>query len=308
MFGTTARHATEKTRIAPASSWLPLALATSCSASAVACLLTLAVPVSGSRYLHIRKTGLLISQYAEMHDGTLPLAMGQNADTGQFRWSFWIDTPENWRPDRPSHVIAANRSAYPNSLRPYGPVDQWLANTGDRRKRLNTTAYESPSVQWTTNSLVMNGLLHQLPIAEVAIPQKSPLVWPGFGKTAVEGFSISNPTLWCTAAGLCRFHPNQSPVAGGPTDYGDVFWGLWIGREAFAFAHPGLPILSVDNTLYYVPGSGHRSPALLHPSGKTQPFDAWDEHGNPISMAQCRSSLNAPHYACFFRPDNDFED
>lgn len=261
-----------------------------------------------------KQTGTGILLYTADNDDSFPLAFGTDGATGQARWNFWHRVPAGWQANG-IHNVEPRRSEdaqmWAASTIPYLKSLEIASQTGVSKYRL-ATDYTLATTATASVGMSMNGMLHGWGVTAVNQPSKLPLLWAGMFKQNMDGFAITSPQLWCTAAGPCRFNPSGSPVAGGPTDYGYVWWGFANGFTTWVYGR-GMHFVATDTSAKF-----RNINAPEWSTAKVMTNDhAWSAFkdgqggaGVPYWMTDCVQPGGTKNgtifYPGFFRPDSEF--
>lgn len=163
-------------------------------------------------------------------------------------------------------------------------------------------------------SLNFNGLLNSYSQTSVTSVSNNPLVWTGFGKVAIEGVNMANPTLQCPAGPeACQFNAGGLPSS---TATGGSSW-FWTTNTSYASPDrasawlygKSLVIARTDSSAKIVRVGGVTDGVTWNagPPNYTQdPFVVYRADGAPLSILNCLSSGSTTSYACYFRPDAEY--
>lgn len=253
-----------------------------------------------------KKMAMAMLAYSDLNNGTLPLAFAPNTTTGGWRWNAYTPIPANWRSDQDAVRHSENAVAWANSIRP-----QVIGNPNAlevatyRTLEFVGAPYSSPNVPYDKSNMVMNGMLHQYPVASVAKPERLPLLWQGSGDVNLAGFAMANPTLQCPNPGPCVFNPT------GPSQPGGQNTGAWLwptGRvngntytPTAIVTHHGITTMTVDGSLVHrlIGGDENDTQSIY------DPFAEYTSTWRPNTMRFCIGQ-GSFSYPCVFRPDNLF--
>lgn len=231
------------------------------------------------------------------------------------RWNTVHPTPHNWKTLdgwADPQVMAENAGYWANALQPYTKSWALQDSTGFTKFRSGTTddpdfANPNKPAQPASNNMTFNGLMHTLSTTEMASPSVAVLFWQGYGKSAHDGRTISNPALRCSGPGDasgCRFNPSDFPMAGvtGSTFGSAWFWPGPAGTSAWCYGR-GFNASRSDTSAKF-----QNATASTSYSPASGPFAAMAANGAPQSMWGCRpagSAASVPYYGCIFRPDRE---
>lgn len=241
---------------------------------------------SGENALRLLELGRAIKLYANDYDGLMPLAQVHTGKT--WTWNRLHDLPETRTVGESPHF-----SYWANALRPYGDVRWALAIDGATSERMGTTEPVSDlRGGWT-----YNGLLHAFAANQVAVPDRLPLLWMGYGKINFEAKSGANPVLSCMMpVPECAFSekgPQGMPGMGG---------ALMVMRHEPNLDDEGAPFLSVDLVLTHLVLGGNVDEEGKVRHRNSDPYAQYSG-GKPMTYWTCGESAR---YPCFFSPSNDF--
>lgn len=259
-----------------------------------------------------KQQGTSMILYTTDSDDICPFAIPPNSANGTWRFSAYNLAPQDAftgiNPDFQLH--------WGNSIFPYSKNADILEGPGMKKVDALTeipTLVKVAGKRGFTNSLNMNGNLHNYPLSSVERPSKLAMFWNGQGKFNFVGITDSIPVPNCsgTVGGPCVFTPGSAPMAGASTAYaGDIWWaygapaaaqsGQYIWGRAFVQVNTDS---SVKVTKIIGPtGTGFTNQVY------NQPFRSINGNaGIPVSRWVCGSAL-ANAYWCYFRPDANFEE
>ncbi len=269
-----------------------------------------------------KQWSLAFLQYAQDFDETWPLGQSFRGPAGSETWrsASVIPVPNDWRGDLVPGYLAGNAAVWSSSLYTYiksygvytcpSGVELPFAGGG-----LNTEYAAAATAGKTliNASYTYNGLLHQLPVADVRQPADCPLLWEGNGQGAGKGYTISNPTLDCranTSRTDCVYKPyipapGKSGTCGGPGGDTDTTGGnsIMFNKNYTGWVHSkGTNWVYADGHAKWRRVGAQLAPADTNPL--VDPETQYDAKGfstsywaAPVNGGQCHASL--------FRPDWD---
>lgn len=265
---------------------------------------------------NVKQFGTAYNMYAADYDDLLPIAQSYRTN-GTYRWATIHPFPWNW--PAASHsggwgsdsVKASNAAHSHNAVFPYIKSYDLYNNTGFTTSTVDTAAdIANRMAELRSINLVFNGLLDSYSLTAVAQPSRLTMVWQGYGKGALNGRSMSNPTLRCdnAAGGPCRFNPGGLPQAGASSTYA-WFWPGPANTSAFVFSN-GMNYAHTDSSAKFrkvgnVTGSVNDG-AEPNRDYNNSPFAHILTGGRPETMWGCDVNDNGFFYPCFFRPDSEF--
>jgi prepilin-type N-terminal cleavage/methylation domain-containing protein len=262
-----------------------------------------------------KQTGTSMIIYLADYDDLFPIGYAAQNDGLLRAWPIYAAT------DYPENVRGAPSPAQFNI--------QWANSTHPYRKSLELPTVSGAAtepVAWGALAvnkpakigLHFNGLLSTYSATAVDLPSTVPLVWPGSGKTNVDGLAHVDPMLVCGTApagqraGMsCQFNPGGLPSAFATGIQGGVLVRfLNAGGPPTHHVHTGgTVIVRTDTSAKFLKiGQGTTTAANGNPFG-----DPWAQYtatpGVPVgSYYECRSSsapasATNPNYPCFFAPN-----
>ncbi len=158
----------------------------------------------------IRSVTTAFTMYLQDYDEVMPLAFGRARD-GAWLYQYSHPVPYDWRASQAAWREAF-ASIWANALIPYlrRPHEALHCPTAIARKISGISDYANPLRRPLKVSYTYNGLLHQLPMAQVERLEAVPDFWEGLGRSYLVGFAISNPRLNCSdSARPCRYVPRS---------------------------------------------------------------------------------------------------
>ncbi len=158
----------------------------------------------------IRSVATAFLMYLQDYDEIMPLAFGRD-QFGTWLYQYSHPVPHDWRATQAGWRDAF-ASMWANTLIPYlrRPYEEMHCPAAIARKS-SLSDYANPLRRPLKVSYTYNGLLHQLPAAQVEQPATVPSFWEGLGRSYLVGFAVSNPRLNCSdPAYECRYAPRRS--------------------------------------------------------------------------------------------------
>jgi prepilin-type N-terminal cleavage/methylation domain-containing protein len=267
-----------------------------------------------------KQTGLAIVIYSAENDDVFPLSMGRRHDTNH---SYMIGVvtpmPEDSVSTAPWNLPVRRGQAavfWGNAVQPYmknyglfelpGQPERWSPPFGAQTI--------VPGVQRTRGGLTFNGHLHSFAATQVEAPSSAILVWPGFGRAAVQQRAASNPYLNCgdNTNDSCRFNP-----AGGPqSPFVDSVFGTMLGDVTFVldfttthwlYKTKTMPHVRTDSSARHMP-QGRTIDPVIDDIPWRDPWANVTPNGVPNLYYICIAdgvdpSIDEAWYHCYFRPD-----
>jgi prepilin-type N-terminal cleavage/methylation domain-containing protein len=266
---------------------------------------------------NFKQTATAFVLYAGDYDDLLPLAYSPDEAANAVRWNFVISIPNGWRPDSPwccEPRKSQDGLHWSNSIQPYSKNYDMYEASGHKEFQRAGTPYSTAVFPYKDASLSFNGLLHSWSMTAVAQPSRLTLVWQGVGNVQYQGLTISNPALRCDGTGPCRFNATGVPQPGSTTTSGSGwFWVTGaVGDQNRASAwsyNQGSHFVYSDTSAKFVNIGGVNDSttytrSVYHPWAR---FAANHPGGVPLSQWVCTSAGSTVSYACFFRPDSEFD-
>jgi prepilin-type N-terminal cleavage/methylation domain-containing protein len=252
---------------------------------------------------HAKQLGTSLQLYLTDYDDRFPLAMSFDRSTRIWRRNSLISIPAGWR----GGAFGGAREdednlMWANSIQPYAKNYGILSGPGVAQKRVSGVSYSSPAKPPQLGTFMMNGFLHRYPSSGVASPSQLPAIWAGFGRTALVGFSFSNPVLGCNlpesqSGSVCIYRPGERAQQGGVRAEMyviDFDTSQWIYNN-------GTIVVHADTSAKW-----RRIGAQLRPARtnwRVDFFTDYDQRG--VARAYWVDNLTLA-YAWLFRPDYDF--
>ncbi|MCW5936347.1 MAG: type II secretion system protein [Fimbriimonadaceae bacterium] len=272
---------------------------------------------------NLKQVGTACRIYVDDYDGILPLAITFNSAARSWRLGTYTSVPSGW-------TSVGNRDVEPrkseeasfvlNALRPYVKDTSLYTNRSVPTRDLKVAKSKRADLDPVPVNVSMNGQLHAFPEGGVAQPSRLPLFTQAYRENQL-GFMLSYPQLCCSGIGnTCQFNPQGMPgearLCSYTTGYGYV-WFMQTSEENFTVyvQRKAMLTVAVDTSVHAI---RHRAP--LWPkyaeNANTSPWSSDDPYptlpaGTPYWMTDCKApgqpkSNNAPFYAGYFRPDNEF--
>lgn len=253
---------------------------------------------------NFKQTATASIMYAGDNDDMFPLPYV--VITGGTYQTSLISIPAGWRPGAFSQEprLSQDQMHWGNSIQPYAKAYDIYEASGMPKQRETSAAadYNAPVRRWASSSVTFNGLLGAQSNSVIAQPSKLTVFWQGLGKVALEGFASANPNVTCTLANVsCTFN------AGGPTQPGGNAGSLWYGLYTSAWIYgKGMHFVAADSSVRFNKLAGNTANNQATPNRSYQdPFATYNAVGLPTAIWNCALG-GAPAYACFFRPDTEF--
>lgn len=146
---------------------------------------------------------LAINMYAGANDARLPLALSYDTKNRRYRSNEPASYPAPWLIETGPRLIAENLAVWVNSTLPYAIDDKNFFCPSTEIIHLPGLMYRISRPLPAAMTYTYNGLLHQLPVSEVADRSQTIVVWEGMGCTSLNGFAFSSPMLDCET-GVCN--------------------------------------------------------------------------------------------------------
>jgi prepilin-type N-terminal cleavage/methylation domain-containing protein len=251
---------------------------------------------------NLKQTGTAGIMYASDFDDTLPFAMIRNS-AGNWQPNLLAEVPVDWRITAPA-TWERHSVFWANSLMPYMKNKDMLAINGV--SDVNQTAVPQPGKTPTRVGIIMNGLVHTLPMGMIIQPSTVPMFWYGIGNVNYKGQMVSTPALRCAGPNACLFNSTSFPDD--TNGSGSQFGSWWTAPPTETKTHrsftAGTLFVRSDTSAKYlrigVDGGGNITNYL------TDPFSTYDASVKGTLYTGCRptgSDATVPYYWCYFRPD-----
>lgn len=260
--------------------------------------------------------------YSTDQDDKFPMAFGQRPD-GTWGWNVLTPLPFDWKTVDPIWILPERKNMaktmWMNAIADYVKNKDIYDNSQFIKVQNAADAPDfaipaTAAKAWSVNQ-APNGLLHTWSGTAVEQPSRTIMLWQGFGKSALYGRALPNPTLLCTGTGLyedCRFNPGGAPMASmvsaGFTGHA---WGwFWPGpaNTSCYIYTTGYNASRTDSSAkFYRSGPIQQAPNYIRDYNNT-PFAEIAATTAPISMWGCTppGQGGSIYYSCFFRPDSQF--
>jgi len=262
-----------------------------------------------------KQLALSVTIYATDYDDTFPQAFTRRYALGTQAWNVVHPIPYNWKAldaywGTDGGKNQANQQ-WSNSTQPYSKNWGIHDDTGfnSTKNAADATDFANPNkpAQPATQNLAFNGLLHMLTSSDINLIANVPMLWGGYGKGALNGRSIANPTLNCGTLvnEICRFNPT-GPPANGATGGAAWFWTtgasgfVWGEGMNFAFCDTSAKFRAVGRVTGGTPPNYPEEPNRDYYNA---PFAHILAGGVPATMWFCTISGATRSYPCMFRPD-----
>ncbi len=218
---------------------------------------------------NLRQLNAAVHLYLNDYEEVFPAGLGR---VGESYYNGFYPVPYNWRRSIPENapLMQAFRTHWSNALTPYiksfgiyrcPSAIERLAQGGGVE-----SDYANPRVEPVPVSYTYNGLLHHYPMAKVERSTQVILWWEGRGKSALRGFAVTNPYLFCPTE-PCIYRPCRQRSATPITSenfYGDDYTNfgymhpvegtMWLHSRGAVFAY-------VDGSVRWHPLGRQNAPA-----------------------------------------------
>lgn len=254
---------------------------------------------------NLRQLAAAVHLYLNDYEERFPAGLGR---VGEAYYNGFYPVPYNWRRSIPDDapLMQAFRSHWSHTLTPYiksfgiyrcpSAIDRW-AQGGNVESE-----YVNPRVEPVPVSYAYNGLLHHYPLAQVVRPTQVILWWEGRGKSALRGFALTSPYLFCPTEPClykpCR-HRRATPITS-EAFYGDEYthFGyihpvegtMWLHSRGAVFAY-------ADGSVRWHPLGRQDAPAQT--DWRRDVYALYSRNGNPMYFWADGC------YPWHFRPDNE---
>jgi prepilin-type N-terminal cleavage/methylation domain-containing protein len=260
-----------------------------------------------------KQLALSVTIYATDYDDTFPQAFTRRYALQTMAWNVVHPIPYNWKAldaywGTDGGKNQANQQ-WSNSTQPYSKNWGIHDDTGfnSTKNAADAADFANPNkpAQPATQNIAFNGLLHTLTSSDVNLIANVPMLWGGYGKGALNGRSIANPTLNCgtTVGNICRFNPTGPPSPGGGAAW---FWTtgasgfVWGEGMNFAFCDTSAKFRAVGRVTGGTPPNYPEEPNRDYYNA---PFAHILAGGVPATMWFCTIANATRSYPCMFRPD-----
>ena len=183
---------------------------------------------------NVKQMGTATAIYTSDYDDVMPRAFGYYPGIGHM-WQYIHDVPANWRATGALYIDFANGSPM-NATEPYRKNYQMLETPGAAKRKFTGVDYSAPLRPYASVGYSYNGLLHTYSATAIASVSTTPLFTQLGGKTNLEGFDSTVPTLNCTDANSpCQFVPPTASCGAGNGQWTVLFTNVdsaWVyGRS-----------------------------------------------------------------------------
>lgn len=265
-----------------------------------------------------KQVALGLTMYLPDYDSCYPI-MTELDPNGNSYFNYGVATPQGW--DYNGYYERWDEIVWSNSIQPY--VKNYEVETGPGLKVFHglIPGAGTPRRKYWNTSLSANGLLSTLSESQVAMPSKLTLVWWGNMQEEIEGYSFTNPVLYCyprngTAANpirTCRFNPGGPPQIGGVLNggAGDISYAPYDPNNDSAWVHgKGMTFVSCDSSAKWRPmnpGGQATATGAMYRSYGDPTMTYGVKPGQQLRYHRCVSGTGTPQYLSFFRPDSEFD-
>lgn len=260
-----------------------------------------------------KQLGTAMIMYAGDHDDYFPMSIAPNTATGQWRFATVIDTPNDWRPGITGTGYPDRLMHFANSVQPYVKNYQLLDGAGMPEITVTGINYATATKTPEKNNLTMNGFMGMVSQSEVNEVSKCPLLWQGYGKASIKGFSSANPQLRCdtvTTATPCRWGAVQTYAWFWTTGAPNIFNAPSPnGVSSWTYGRGSL-FVRADSSAKFRSHAGVRDSVTWNntPANPTaDPFNRYATNAEPVSMLGCDPAGGTNFLACYFRLDATYQ-
>jgi prepilin-type N-terminal cleavage/methylation domain-containing protein len=259
-----------------------------------------------------KQLGTAMILYAGDHDDYFPMSIPPNSATGQWRFAAVLDTPHDWRPGITGTGYPDRAMLFANSTQPYTKNYQILEAAGMPEVSVTGINYGTATKTLARNSFTMNGFLGMASQNEVNQVSATPMLWQGYGKSAIKGFGYANPQLRCdllTTATPCRWGSIEQYAWFWPTGAPNIFTApAPNGVSAWSY-NKGMIIVRADTSAKFRNIGGVTDGVTWNNSAANttaDPFNRYAAKGEPLSMLGCDPAGGTNFLACYFRLDAEY--
>jgi prepilin-type N-terminal cleavage/methylation domain-containing protein len=265
-----------------------------------------------------KQTGLAMIIYCTDNDDVLPLSMGRRDELNPRSYMIGVVTP------MPADSLGAGSAPWNNPIRRGGArvfwgnsVQPYMKNYGIHELPGQPERWTPPfpvgsndilpGVERTRGGLTFNGILHSWSMTQVENPSSVILVWPGFGRAAVQQRAASNPYLNCTSGtnDNCRFSLSGGPQQPPTSLFGSTTFVLDFVTTHWLYKTKSMPMVRTDSSAKMMPEARTVSPDVNF-GLFNDPWLNVTADGVPASYWLCAPTGGLPldaYYHCYFRPD-----
>jgi prepilin-type N-terminal cleavage/methylation domain-containing protein len=267
-----------------------------------------------------KQLSLAVTIYATDYDDTFPQAHTRRWQLGTQAYNVVHPIPHNWKAlDAYWGTDGGKNQAsqqWSNSTQPYSKNWGIHDDTGftSTKNAADAADFANPNkpAQPATQNLAFNGLLHMLTSSDINLIANVPMLWGGYGKGALNGRSLANPTLNCGTQvnEICRFNGAGIPAAGGCSaitggfNCGAMFWTT--GASTFVWGE-GMNYAFCDTSAKWRAVGRITGPPPAEPNRDyyNSPWANILAGGVPYSYWICTINTTSPfyYYPCMHRPD-----
>ncbi len=242
-----------------------------------------------------KQLGLAVLMYSQDYDELFPLAFGADPGIGGWGSTFRMPVPIEWAVPVDARARAATGN-WLNSCTPY--IKNWQIPTCPSSINVGFAGgnpYPASTGFRAKESITYNGLLMAWSQAGVATPANLPMLTEGFGKAALDGFSLAFPALICgPQTQACYYIPRSN----GTCSSNNGGTSAWFGT----FNQPGPVHSGVINATF---ADGHVKTRRVGGSAFGAGFqtDFWTNYQNDIPFAAWWDGC----HLWLFRPDINWQ-
>jgi prepilin-type N-terminal cleavage/methylation domain-containing protein len=251
----------------------------------------------------VKQNVLAFLSYSTDWDDRAPFGLTPNSATNSWRRTGGHATPAGWLVTT-RYIPDEDAQGWVNSTDPYRKTMELLKLEGFKEVEVAGLPYATPLKPVKSTGMAMNGLLHGYSLTSVASPSKLVAFWYGWGTTNDKGVNYVNPRLNCRGTGPCLFSSSSypQPDMSDSSQRGDE----WNSDSTLWVFGKGHPMARIDGSAKHYILGGHAGSTGAAGHGNTDPFAVYLADGTPDEMWRCYAPGAQVRYACFFRPDNEF--
>ena len=273
----------------------------------IAILASILFPVFAQAREKARQTSCLSNQkqwgnamvmYAQDNDEAFPMAFGFYPPIGWMK-GYLHYFPANWANDvTDQDELNAYKMVWANSVQPYMKSMAVATCPSAETYEQAGVDYSAANTRVTPGlcSYTYNGLLHTLPLSQIAAPASVILMNESRGAIQYKGFATSNPQLTCAdATQPCVYKPRLYSAATCDTGNGSTDSG-YVARGTYWVHSSGMNFTFADGHVKW-----RKLGSALAPANTDSTVDiatAYDAKGLPASrwFNGCHGSLYRPDY------------